>query len=256
MKKPALMNEAYPNGDVGNGIFSDLQTLEVPWSNEDIDTELDIIYYSKSGDKSCSDIILKRLDTSGILSNVSRAEIANALFALFGAQWAKLYETLSFEYNPIENYRMIESEEVETHNKNSGTETGTIDRDATNARTDTGTISNSGTESNANNVYGFNSSDAVNSDASSGSVNNTETRNLSIGESVDETETRNLANSSESDDTQNRELTRSGNIGVTTSQQMIESERALWRWNFFSTVFEDIDSVLCLDIYNYDDMED
>lgn len=255
MEKTVLMNEAYSTGDVGNGVFSDLQTLEVPWSSEDIDTELDIIYYSKSGNKSCSDIILKRLDTSGVLSNASRAEIANALFALFGVQWSKLYNTLSFEYNPIENYRMIESEEIEAHNENSISETGTIDRDATNARTDTGTISNSGTESNANSVYGFNSSSAVNSDASSGSNSNTETRNLSIGESVDETETRNLANSTESDGTQNRELTRSGNIGVTTSQQMIESERALWRWNFFSEVFKDIDSILCLDIYDYSESE-
>ena len=69
---------------------------------------------------------------------------------------------------------------------------------------------------------------------------------------MDETETRNLANSSESDGTQTRELTRSGNIGVTTSQQMIASERELWQWNYFNVVFHDIDSVLCLPIYSYE----
>lgn len=46
-----------------------------------------------------------------------------------------------------------------------------------------------------------------------------------------------------------RSLTRSGNIGVTTSQQMIESERELWLWNFFEKVFEDIDNILVLKIY-------
>lgn len=50
--------------------------------------------------------------------------------------------------------------------------------------------------------------------------------------------------------TRNYELTRAGNIGVTTSQQMIESERKLWWWNFFyNVVFPDIDRVLTLQIY-------
>ena len=45
-------------------------------------------------------------------------------------------------------------------------------------------------------------------------------------------------------------LTRSGNIGVTTAQQMIESERQLWLWNFFyKIVFPDVDKVLTLNIY-------
>ena len=50
--------------------------------------------------------------------------------------------------------------------------------------------------------------------------------------------------------TRNYEMTRSGNIGVTTSQQMIESERAVWMWNFFhDVVFPDIDRVLTIQIY-------
>ena len=50
--------------------------------------------------------------------------------------------------------------------------------------------------------------------------------------------------------TRNYTLTRSGNIGVTTSQQMIESERALWVWNFFrDVVFPDIDRVLTIQVY-------
>ena len=48
-----------------------------------------------------------------------------------------------------------------------------------------------------------------------------------------------------------RDLTRSGNIGVTTSQQMIQSEidlRAL-RNNFNNIIFDDIDSVLTTCLY-------
>ena len=47
----------------------------------------------------------------------------------------------------------------------------------------------------------------------------------------------------------NTELTRSGNIGVTTSQQMIQSERDLWVWKFFEQVFQDVDTVLSIDVY-------
>ena len=254
--KTVLMNSAYPEGELGNGVFTDLQEYDVPWKDANIAADLDIVYYSKSGMKTCSDIIISRLNDRGVLLDTYRMSIAKALFAMFGTQWIKLYNTLNFEYDPIENYRMVETENVESHNENSGTETGTVSRDADNQRTDTGTISNSGTNANTDSVYGFNSAQAVNSDASNGTNSNTETRNLTEAESVDDTETRNLANSSENDGTQTRELTRSGNIGVATSQQMINSERELWQWNFFNTVFSDIDSILCLDIYEYEEWEE
>lgn len=45
------------------------------------------------------------------------------------------------------------------------------------------------------------------------------------------------------------ELTRSGNIGVTSSQQLIQSEIELRQFNFFTQVFKDVDSVLALSIY-------
>lgn len=59
-------------------------------------------------------------------------------------------------------------------------------------------------------------------------------------------------NTSSGKDTHERNytLTRKGNIGVTTSQQMIESERQVWMWDFFKdVVFPDINRVLTLSIY-------
>lgn len=44
-------------------------------------------------------------------------------------------------------------------------------------------------------------------------------------------------------------LRRHGNIGVTTSQQMLESELKLRQYNFIEEVLNDIDSILCLKIY-------
>jgi hypothetical protein len=48
----------------------------------------------------------------------------------------------------------------------------------------------------------------------------------------------------------NYTLTRRGNIGVTTSQQMLQSERDLWVWNFFrDVVFPDLDYILTIPVY-------
>lgn len=46
-----------------------------------------------------------------------------------------------------------------------------------------------------------------------------------------------------------RTLQRSGNIGVTTSQQMAQSEIALWQWNFYYDVFADVVSEIAIGAY-------
>lgn len=42
---------------------------------------------------------------------------------------------------------------------------------------------------------------------------------------------------------------REGNTGFYTPQQLIEKERSVWLWNFFETVFRDLDKILVTDIY-------
>ena len=50
--------------------------------------------------------------------------------------------------------------------------------------------------------------------------------------------------------TYNSTLKRSGNIGVTTSQQMIEQEINLWKWNYFrDVVFPDVAKALTISLY-------
>ena len=41
-------------------------------------------------------------------------------------------------------------------------------------------------------------------------------------------------------------IERSGNIGVTTSQQMLQSEFEVRKFDFYKMIYEDIDSILCL----------
>lgn len=80
--------------------------------------------------------------------------------------------------------------------------------------------------SNANSIYAFNDTAATPSSES----NSKTSTNALLNDNV-------------------RELTRKGNIGVTTSQQMIESELELREYNFIETIYSDIDSILTLKIY-------
>lgn len=49
--------------------------------------------------------------------------------------------------------------------------------------------------------------------------------------------------------TDERDLTRRGNIGVTTTQQMLESEIKLWEWDYLAGVFGDANKLLTIPIY-------
>lgn len=310
------IKDAYINGFSGNGVFSDLQLFDVPWKNDNIASSLDTIYYNRSDDKIASKFITRRMEDDELLPS-ARSIIAASLFTMFGTTWGKLYDTLSMEYNPIENYRMTETETtnhtIENESTNTGTDTNTdsgnvtITNTGTNTTNDTGTlstsdtgtatttdtgtdnttntgtVSNSGSNSATNSVYGFNSSNAVDSDEVNGTNSDTETRNLTQLETrnltqqetrnlsqqetrnltqqetrnlsqqetrnLTQQETRNLQSTNSETGENERELLRSGNIGVTTSQQLLQSEIELWKWQFYIQVFNDIDSVLTLPIY-------
>lgn len=280
MKKK--LNDVYPYWVSGDGIFSDLETLEVPWQGEGWETSLDLVYFgNESGQKNISPL----LRAMGELDSTKRAAIAKTAFDMFNTYWSKQWATLSLEYNPIENYNMIETESgshsVEGENSNertddlthrrTGTETNKTDSektrtdDLTHTQTGTDTTANTGTDTESEQVQGFNSTSWDDSNKRTKTLNTEnevthdteETDTGTVGEVVDATELLTLntteadtgtqateGSHSESGETE-RELTRSGNIGVTTSQQMLESERALWQWNFFkNVVFKDLDSLL------------
>ena len=50
-------------------------------------------------------------------------------------------------------------------------------------------------------------------------------------------------------ETGHEDLERAGNIGVTTSQQMLESEFEVRKHDLYNLIYNDIDSILCMKIY-------
>ena len=193
MKRKKL-KDIYSDGITGDGIFSDLQEFNVPWADDNINESLDILYYSKNGDKSITALCNSVIDSDGEFVTDGRETLATIAYITYGQKWDKLFATLNLEYNPIENYRMVETENIDKEIDSEQTNTGTI-------------ITNIDSQSD-NKVYAFNTSEnPVNTDSVIGDSSNRETQNLT--ERID------------LNDGVDRELTRSGNIGVTTSQQMI-----------------------------------
>lgn len=276
-----MMREMYPNLMLGDGILSDLSDFSVPWRNAGISTTfLDLGYYSRSAQKIVAPIVIDISDNSQPLDTEQRTKLAGIVFTLFNKKWERFWDVNNVEYNPISNYDMTETEsiaiDVSDTRQNTGTvtnvtddvmrETGTVTNVSDNDSTQTGTVTDNGINSVESGIFGFNSSDSVGANTSDGTVSNTRTDNLAATNDTTDTRTDNLTKDRDTSDTETRNLsdvltgnrdtdrtlTRSGNIGVTTSQQMIESELELWQWNFFKSVYEDIDSICCLDVYQSD----
>lgn len=242
------LNEYFDWLASGKGIFYYLQQKNVPWKSENINEDLDLEYHGNvSGDKSISPLFGKLL-VDDEMTEARKGYLADVIFSVYGKTWTKEWNTLSASYNPIENYSMKETmtddETVTTYGK-THTKTGTETEapNVTDTRTPNTVISSE------TGVYGFNSSEAVPS--GTGETSNTGT-DTTVRTGTD-TMTYNTsdADTGSNSNVRNYELERAGNIGVTTSQQMLEAEQKLWMWNFFRTVaFPDIDRILTIEIYD------
>lgn len=230
------LNEIYPawlirtqtgiQGGFFSQLFTYLQTINaIPaWlPDTDIAYSLDIEYHgNRSGQKEISPLLRNMLIDNKLTSNLSQ-HVCAMFWAMQGLNLARIWENLTIEYNPIENYSMTE----QSTDENSGTTSTTTG----------GTETGSGSGTTAGKLYGFDSATAVNRDE-------TTTSNS-------ETTTRTGTESGEHETTNTHTLTRSGNIGVTTSAGMIRENLELFGNNNFyiNYLFPMVDMILTIPIY-------
>lgn len=158
--------------------------------------------------------------------------------------WKKLYDTTVLEYNPIENYDRME-DWTDTDD-----ETSTSARD--NTRNTTNTVKSSSTNKVLNSVNVTDQNTAFNAGLAD------HAKQITDG---DTTENGSITNTETGKDTENENVnggrtgrhTRTGhahgNIGVTTSQQMIQSERDLVVFNLYDVIAESFIENFCLMVY-------
>lgn len=169
-------------------------------------------------------------DSENVTSNTNKVKQASDYIALYGKshkyEYDKLVDTLSLEYNPIENYSMTEK----------GTDTRTPNITQANKGVNKNTI---GVDNSI--VVGkttFDKSDTfVNDSKTTNSGTNTDTQDI------------NTTVTTTGDEKTVHELKRSGNIGVTTSQQMIESERQLAMFSVVDLFIKAIADIILIGVY-------
>lgn len=193
--------------------------------------------------------------------------------------WSRMWAALQENYKPLENYSMTEKmtndETIKeyghsytrtddlTHSK-TGTDTRTPNITDTETPNITDTETPNITETDAQSIYGFNSNSAVpQSDSTSERTGTNTTRRTGTNTTTRTGTDRTQYNTSETDsgtqtnaesgsdtETRNYTLTRSGNIGVTTSQQMLEAEMELrCKWNMYAVIADGFYSEFCVKVW-------
>lgn len=277
MMEMKTLNEVYSDW-ITNGIFKRMEVYDVPWKDHIDGSTIDLDYHgNRSGEKIISPLINKLL-VDGELSEENKNRLVSLLWKKYGFNWVRSWESLQLEYNPIENYSMEYKETEFKTLKIDGskvvdktiTEGGTIDK------TNSGTVGTVDTEnetmsgsdtynSNTNNgIYGFDSGSSTPSDTTTTEqTNNTNSSNNknktnTVTDNRNELLTKNLTLSDSTTDTDDSTHTtdvlhtekKSGNIGVTTTQEMLESELKLrFNWKIFDLIYRDIDNILTINIF-------
>lgn len=251
-----------------SGLFSQIRrawqggdiSVNVPWGDSVDDSTLDMEYLlNHSGGKFCAPIIKSLLERGGTYVNADGTLSTNSIYLIakvivgkYKQNWQRLWDTNVAVYSPIHNYDMYEERDLAT------TEDETIDTDGTLARSGTEstqygrveTVGHGRTNEQMSYKYGINTntSDPKPSDK----VNNTEGGTTTTTLSGTDTDTRNLTDTTDetrkkdNDGTEHEEIHRYGNIGVTTTQKLLQEERQLWLWNYFDQIFSDLDKELAL----------
>ncbi len=232
-------------------IWGDISDDEPPIYRGILYTNLDMLYIMRSGDKLLTKFVRENAKKRYDLDGQVEVFIFNLVISItrkYSKKWLSLWETMFYEYNPIENYNM---EEVLT-DQVTEFEHGHIE-ELLNGRinTRTGDVKETPgvTITETEGIQGFDSTNFKNANQNTTSpsgFNKTEYEQLKDTLSGTDKTT----HSGTDTETKNYTLTRAGNIGVTTSQQMIEQERKLLMFDYFDKiVFPDIDKELTLQVY-------
>lgn len=191
-------------------------------------TSAEMFYYfaDKFGERD----FYKYYDSENATDNTNMVKKASDYIALYGKshkyEYDKLVDTLSLEYNPIENYSMTEK----------GTDTRAPNITQTNKGVNTNTVGVDTSITTGKTTF----------DKSDSFINDTKTTNT--GTNTD-TQDINTTVTTTGNEKTVHEFTRSGNIGVTTSQRMIESERQVAMFSVVDLFVKAIADIILIGVY-------
>lgn len=159
--------------------------------------------------------------------------------------WTELAKTLEYEYEPLWNKDYhVSSVEDRTFR---GTEDITTNTDDDNSYSGSSTGTNTGAGTDLHSVYGFNSNvdapeskDTTNNTVTSSNTS-TSTDNRDIVETIDR-DTSDIGNIK-------NESWERGNIGVMSTQDLINQQREVVQFNLIDYIIKDFKNRFCLEVY-------
>lgn len=206
------------------------ELFEILEIDEDKTHALDAEYFlNRSGLKTCSNLLCYLItgyvvddDGNFVTDNNIRAEYVNVIDSIdktiintiitvrFKEKWIKLARSNQLEYDALKPFAMDSEEDLDKDNMTTHTNTSTDNHSTTSC----------------NSAYGFNSSESVPTDES--------------WDSSTYSDNQDYMRSAE----RHRTVTRKGNIGNIAPQDLLRKEREVLEYQFWDTVFRDLDSIL------------
>lgn len=182
--------------------------------------------------------------------NIDTMKLAITVWSLSNQHtWDKLYKTMNLDYNPIWNVdadvHQITTDSGDDSRTRSGSTNRDIDRKNTKNLTDKDTVALADTKS----VKGFNSNtwaEAEKVDKSgTDTITHTGTDNETVSDDAVISETEKGTNKNTREYTERR----SGNIGVTTTQKMIQEERDIAQFSIINYIALSFKERFCILVY-------
>lgn len=194
-------------------------------------------YFSRYFWRALSDTLSKLSNTAKVNLATFYANQINSILARNAYKYKNIITSLGFKYNPIDNYDMEEL---------SGS--WLRDGDITTTVTPSGKVTTENSRTQYDNATPTLETKSEVTYGSGTKTESTEKHDHLSNESIED-----IYNSQTSTANVDRKagtkLRRHGNIGVTTTQQMIEQQRKLVEYSIIDKFFEDIEKELLLNLY-------
>ena len=207
----------------GTSMSTFLNNLLEPLGIDDL-VSMDVEYiYNRSGRKSVSTLVKTFLQRINKKSTVEYpitikdfTTISAIIRARYLSKWEKVWATMSYDFDPLAPYTFNQHEKVEKDHTVMSDENEFIDEGSDKSFT-----------------YGYNDNGEDGSPTE---------------RTVDESTSLSTTNHTRDNEFE-RDVTRKGNIGNRTNQELVRQQRDLLMFQFFDVVFDDVDRILTMSIY-------
>lgn len=255
------IQQTMPKLLIDGGLFKQITTLGDMTANQ-----LGLAYCLKhAGSKIVNSLVENYLDSEGVLTSSGEQLLGSLVDSYYGDKWSRIWNALQSEYDPLSNYdknSTITDIENGTNTTTQGAQSNSYTQGAQSNSSTIGSQSNSqtvggGTDTHTHKVSAFDSNTFENQDENTDVIaqrSNSESLgqrsdSQSIGQRQDSQSIGQRQDTIQFGHANTHNEHTTGNIGVTTSQQMLQSELELRKYMFYEEMFNDIDEMLTIGVY-------